>query len=64
MSRRAAIFTQTDLDRATKAAAKVGYVVEIRPGGVIRIAPNSDVAENSAVSLDEESAAWDRAIAS
>lgn len=64
MARRAAIFTQSDLDRAAKAAAKVGYVVELRPGGVIRIAPNSEVAENSAVTLDEESALWDRAIGS
>lgn len=59
MSRRAAIFTQTDVDRAVKAAAKVGYAVEIRPGGTIRIAPNSERAENSPSS--EESDPWDAA---
>lgn len=58
MARRASIFTQTELDRATKAAAKVGYAVEIRPGGLIRIAPNTEAPENSLVP-DEESAGWD-----
>lgn len=61
MARRAAIFTQADLDRTVKAAAKVGYAVEIRPGGVIRIAPNVETAENSSLP-DEESAGWDAAL--
>jgi len=58
MARRAALFTQTDLDRAAKAAAKVGYVMEIRPGGVIRIAPNSQRAENSSLAEDRANP-WD-----
>lgn len=58
MSRRAAIFTQTEIDRSVKAAAKVGYAVEIRPGGIMRIAPNRETAENSSLG-DEESAGWD-----
>ena len=60
MARRAAIFTQTDLDRAVKAAAKSGYAVEIRPGGVIRIAPLSQCAENS--SFDDGANPWDAAL--
>lgn len=61
MSRRAAIFTQTDLDRTVKAAAKVGYAVEIRPGGIIRIAPNLETADHSSLA-NEESAGWDAAL--
>lgn len=59
MARRAAAFTQTDFDRAVKAAAKVGYAVEILAGGMIRIAPHSERAENSPNS--EESDPWDAA---
>lgn len=65
MARRAAIFTQSDFDRAVKAAAKVGYAVEIRPGA-IAIVPNAKASENSSVpasGADEESNPWDAALA-
>jgi hypothetical protein len=42
MSRRAASFTQSDIARALRAAEQVApgrMVVEIAPGGVIRIVP-------------------------
>lgn len=58
MSRRAAIFTQSDLDRATKAAAKVGYVVRITPGE-ITLAPAGDAAENSLVPEVDGESLWD-----
>jgi hypothetical protein len=66
MARRAAAFTQTDMDRAAKAAAKVGYVMEIRPGS-IRLVPSRNPAENSpvgdCVDAESETAAWDAALA-
>lgn len=61
MSRRAAIFTQSDLDRATKAAAKVGYVVRIRPGE-ITLAPIKPSADNSSVPESDGESRWDAAL--
>ena len=60
MGRRAAIFTQSDLDRAAKAAARVRYVVEIRPG-VVRLVPPAEPGKNSPID-DDGAAEWDAAL--
>ncbi len=66
MPRRPATFTQSELTRAVKAAAVVGYAVEIR-AGVIALVPGSKTAKNSSVagSSDggEEPNPWDAALA-
>jgi hypothetical protein len=59
MSRRA-VFAQTDWDRAAKAAAKVGYVIET-DGKVMRLLP----ANPGAVPIpaaDEADQDWDAAL--
>ena len=59
MARRAATFLQSDLDRAAKAAAKVGYAVEIRPGGTVALVPCSDKGKNSGANDAAEVNPWD-----
>jgi hypothetical protein len=39
MPRRAARFTQADVNRATKAAQAAGMAVELLPDGIIRLIP-------------------------
>ena len=58
MSRRAA-FRQSDLDRATKAAAKVGYEVAVDTDtGIIRILPTGAKPAPPSAPLDAELAEW------
>lgn len=61
MARRAAIITQTDLDRSAKAAAKVGYEVVIGPDGTIRLVPPVRRSENSHLN-DDGANPWDAAL--
>jgi hypothetical protein len=60
MSRRAASFTQADVARALRAAEQVApgrMVVEIAPGGIIRIRPDREgqdqVEEEESVDRDD-----------
>jgi hypothetical protein len=60
LSRRAA-FSQADINRAMKAAAKVGYRVEIE-GGVIRLLPAHGATALPSPDSDSGEAAWDKAL--
>lgn len=48
MARRAATFTQSDITRAAKAAAIVGYALEVTPGA-LRLVPSRGSVQNSAI---------------
>lgn len=63
MPRRPATFTQADINRAAKAAAMVGFAVEMRPGS-IRLVPCEQSAKNWPIDdAGEGPNPWDEALA-
>jgi hypothetical protein len=58
MPRRRALFTKTDLARATSVAEKCGAVVELKPDGTIRIVPSPPTAPDNDDGPDEPNE-WD-----